>query len=231
MDIREVINNKSVQIGGVGIGCFLAGAASGYFYAKKTVNMADDIFVEEVEDLTLPFDEVEEEDEDDDIVDSGTLSHSAPELEQLIDNWGQNSDDEPVEEPVRNIFTREDSWDYDLETSQRSSEKPYVIHRDEFFSDELGFTQLTFTYYAGDDILTDEQDTPVHNYRTIVGPMKFGHGSLDQNVFYARNEELNCEYEILHSDSFYSIEVLGYGLESEYEEQDSKEVPLKFKDD
>lgn len=223
MNIQEVIYNKNFQIGGVGVGCFLAGAASGYFYAKHVASGEDYILIEEAEELTLPFDKNEEDD-------SGPLVHSAPELEELVNNWGQNSN-EPVEEPVRNIFTREDSWDYDFETALRTSDKPYVIHRDEFFSDEMGFSQLTFTYYTGDDILTDEQDTPVHNYESVVGTMQFGHGSLDHNVFYSRNEDLNCEYEILKSESFYSIEVLGYGLESGYEEDDEKEVLLKFKDE
>jgi len=231
MDIQEIIYNKNVQIGGVGIGCFLAGAASGYFYALRvTKENKDDIYEyevmleEETEQLTLPF----EEEDDPDL---NELTHSSPDIEELMKNWGQNSYDKPVEEPMKNIFTREDSWDYDLETSTRSSDEPYVIHRDEFFSDEMGFSQLTFTYYAGDDILIDEEDTPVHNYKKVVGPMRFGHGSLDQNVFYSRNEELSSEYEILYSEGFYSIEVLGYGLESGYEDDDEKEVLLKFKDE
>lgn len=229
MDIQAIIQNKNVQIGGASVSCLLAGAASGYFYAKKKFGAEQYILVEEdVVEMTLPFD-------DEESPDSGPLVHSAPELEKLLEKYGSNENIDieiEAEEPdVKNIFTRHDSWDYDLEASMRSSDEPYVIHRDEFFSDEMGFNQLTFTYYAGDDILTDEQDTPVHSYRNVVGPMRFGHGSLDPNVFYCRNEELGSEYEILYSEGFYSIEILGYGLESEYEEQDEKEVLLKFKDD
>ena len=51
MDIQEVIRNKNFQIGGVGVGCFLAGAASGYFYAKHVAAGEDYILIEEAEEL------------------------------------------------------------------------------------------------------------------------------------------------------------------------------------
>lgn len=224
MDIQEVIHNKNVQIGGVGIGCLAVGAAAGFFFAKNKYQAEEFIFIEE-EVMTLPFDD--EESPSEHLVHSLDETYVSDKV-QKIEHIGAS---DQQEEPVKNIFTREDNWNYDEEISQRSSDKPYVIHRDEFFADEMGLNQLTFTYYAGDDILTDEQDKPVHNYETVVGDIRFGHGSLDQNVFYVRNEELGAEYEILHTDGFYSIEVLGYGLESEYEEQDEKEILLKFKDE
>lgn len=77
----------------------------------------------------------------------------------------------------------------------------------------------------------DEDDKPVNNYKDVVGELGWGYGSLDPNVFYSRNENLREEYEVLYNDEFYSVEILGYNLESVYEEEDGREKLMKFKDE
>jgi hypothetical protein len=117
-----------------------------------------------------------------------------------------------LKEERRSIFSVSDSdgeWDYEKETASRSPEKPYVLHRDEFYNDEMDFTQITLTYYGGDDIMVDQDDTPIYGYSEVVGPLMFGHGSDDPNVFYVRNETRRTEYEVLNDPGSYSIEVLG----------------------
>jgi hypothetical protein len=106
-----------------------------------------------------------------------------------------------------------DEWNYEIEVRNRNPDFPYVIHHDEFFADEMDFTQSTFTYYSGDDIMTDEDESPVYNYKDKTGPLLFGHGSGDPNVVHVRNEKLKAEYEILFDPGMYSIEVLGLELE------------------
>lgn len=128
------------------------------------------------------------------------------------------------EEPVtRSIFAEEtDDWNYDLEEKKRSTHQPYVLHKDEFFADEKDYTQSTFTYYAGDDILCDEDDSPIYNHNDITGPLLFGHGSSDPNVVYIRNDKRKSEYEILFDQGLYSREVLGLEIEDNQRVKDLK---------
>jgi len=103
-------------------------------------------------------------------------------------------------------------WNMELELSTRNGREPYVIHFDEFAENdetEGGLVQKTLTYYEGDDIMTDEHDTPIYQYHTVTGALKFGHGSKDSNVVYIRNEELQLEVEVLYMPGRYEVEVLG----------------------
>lgn len=139
--------------------------------------------------------------------------------------------DEEVEdvttEVEHNIFAEEgDGWDYDVEVASRKSTEPYVIHQDEFYSDESGLDQVTLCYYAADDIMCDEQDSPIYNYKLILGELKFGHGSGDPNVVYIRNEARRGEYEVLYHSGSFAEEV--HGLELEKNLRHSQKTP-KFK--
>jgi hypothetical protein len=118
---------------------------------------------------------------------------------------------EVVEEPlIVNVFEKsDDDWDYELELSTRSPDEPYILHVEEFENDEMQLGHSTLTYYQGDDILTDEKDTPIYNYKVIVGDLKFGHGSQDPSIVYVRNEKLAAEYEILLERGYYQTVVLG----------------------
>jgi len=137
-----------------------------------------------------------------------------------------------VEDNVVNIFSEEDSdWDYEVELAQRDPDTPYIIHRDEYFGDEMDCTQTTITYYAGDNILCDERDTPIYNPEKIVGHLIFGHGSNDPNVVYVRNEKLQAEYEVLLDHGHYQVEILGQQIDEELAAQDLKHSHsvLKFR--
>jgi hypothetical protein len=129
----------------------------------------------------------------------------------------------------RSIFAGSDEeWNLDEEIKNRSSDQPYVLHKDEFYADELAYDQLTLTYYAGDDIMIDQEEAPVYNYGTIVGELKFGHGSGDANVFYVRNDKRKAEYEIIRDSGQYSVDVLGLSIE---DNQRVQAKGLKHSDD
>lgn len=133
---------------------------------------------------------------------------------------------------VRNVFgDGDDTWDYELEQSNRTKEAPYIIHVDEFVACELDYEQSTLSWYEGDEILTDSQDIPIHRPENVVGELRFGHGSQDPNVVYVRNEELQAEYEILRNNGSYETIVLGNEVEREYEQTDLKHSrsPLRFR--
>lgn len=132
---------------------------------------------------------------------------------------------------TKSIFDNpNDAWDYDEEVKNRSEDKPYIIHKDEFYGEESGFTQTTLTYYAGDNILCDEDDKPVYNHSQVTGPLLFGHGSGDPNVVHIRNDQRKAEYEILLDPGLYSVDVLGLEIEDNQRVKDLQHSKhLKFR--
>mgnify|MGYP006274408799 FL=1 len=132
---------------------------------------------------------------------------------------------------LTNIFDGDSysDWDYGFEISQRSLDKPYIIHQDEYFGKETEYTQSTLTYYAADDILVDEKEVPIYNYKSVTGELRFGHGSDDQNVVYIRNDRLSGEYEVIRDSGSYEVEVLGNQYEQALKNIDLKNSVLKFR--
>lgn len=122
---------------------------------------------------------------------------------------------EHVGETVNVFAASDEDWNYEEELAQRSEDLPYVIHKDEFYQEELGFSQTTLTYYQGDDVLVDEEDQQINGYSGIIGELKFGHGSADERTFHVRNHKLHAEYEILLHDGTFASEVLGIIAEDE----------------
>lgn len=182
------------------------------FIASERERLGIPDHVEEVE--QLPEQDNKDEEDSNNPVDIGKefveqKLHAEP---MTITPQAEETEVEPV---ARSVFAGTDSeWNYEKELSNRSSSEPYVIHKDEFYEQSTDYSQLTLTYYAGDDILVDEDDTPVYNHVQVVGPMQFGHGSGDPNVFHVRNDKRKAEYEILKDPGMYSKEVLGLDIEN-----------------
>lgn len=141
--------------------------------------------------------------------------------------------EEPREVVTHNVFAEtDDDWNYEEELKHRNINAPYVLHKDEFYADEKDYTQKTLTYYAGDNILVDEDEAPVYNHEAVVGALRFGHGSGDDKVFYVRNDRNMAEYEIIKDEGLYSVEVLGLEIENNERVRDLKHSSvLKFRDD
>lgn len=145
--------------------------------------------------------------------------YAAPDTEPEIDNIFEN----PVGE-----------WNYDEENAKRGPRDPYVLHADEYHGEESGFRQAQLTYYAGDDVMTDEDDQPVFNFEDITGPLMWGHGSNTQDLFYVRNPRLEAEYEITRSYEAYAHAILGIEAEAAAATEDlrhSKQLPRLSRDD
>lgn len=126
---------------------------------------------------------------------------------------------EPVDEQeaaeLKNVFESDkdadEGWDYEHETNMRTPDKPYVIHYDE--RSETNYSEATFVYYAGDDVLCDARDNVVEDKDKIVGEenlTKFGHGSNDKNVVYVRNDVLAADFEIVRHEGDYAEVVHGF---------------------
>jgi hypothetical protein len=108
--------------------------------------------------------------------------------------------------------SKDDGWDYPKELSQRSPDRPYIIHQDEFSLNDSGYQQVTYSYYAGDDVFTDEYGTVLNNVDNLIGldNLKYwGHGADDFNVLYIRNSQIELEFEVCRTPASYEEEVLG----------------------
>ena len=123
--------------------------------------------------------------------------------------------------------SKNEGWDYTDEISQRSENHPYIIHQDEYNADHPGYQQLTWTYYAADDILADEHDEIVTRPELIVGSenlKKFGHGADDHNVVFIRNEKVQMEFEVCRVLKSYVEEVQGLDLDNPVVDDDDDEA-------
>jgi hypothetical protein len=107
---------------------------------------------------------------------------------------------------------KNDGWVYAQELTQRSSNRPYIIHQDEFAQNENDYQQVTYTYYAGDDVLTDEDDTVLNNRENLIGmnTLRWGHGADDINLVHIRNSQLELEFEICRTPRSFEETVLGF---------------------
>lgn len=141
---------------------------------------------------------------------------------------------EPVVEKAREVQypkVRETEsvpeWDYGKEMQQRSPNHPYVIHQDEFNNNQLELQQKTWTYYAGDDILADDDDEVVVRPELVIGEAnlkRFGHGSDDPDIVFVRNERVGVEFEICRSWKSYAAEVQGMDPEERALDEDQDEA-------
>jgi len=129
-----------------------------------------------------------------------------------------------------NVFRVDDSWDEEYELEHRNPDVPYVITVDEYIGAEFDFKQSTVTYYASDDIMANEADVPIYNWNSLMGDLRWGHGSNDKNVVYIRNESLGQEWEVLLHQGSYEVEVQGLH-EEDGELKHSQHRVLKFRDD
>lgn len=126
---------------------------------------------------------------------------------------------EVVEESTEvNVFTDvaledEENWIWEEELKNRGDTNPYVITYDEFHNQEENFTQVTLTYFEGDDILCDDRNEIVADVDGMVGDenlKRFGHASRDNNIVLIRNPRLEMEFEVVRSPHEYTKDVLGF---------------------
>ena len=111
-------------------------------------------------------------------------------------------------------------WDYSYEVPLRTDDAPYIIHRDEFITNEEDNTQLTITFYEGDQVVCDEEDIPMYDHEKMLGPLLFGKGSEDPSIVYIRNPIVGTEYGVIRDRGFYQVEVLGAQIESQMAKDD-----------
>lgn len=202
-------NNQQAAIAGGGVFLFAAGLGIGYWLGKRriptivpaepeTKTNVEYIFKDEKVEFTKP---------------TVVLTPEEYEAAQAVNVMVVEDLPQPEPEPVTvNVFDV-DGWDYNAEKAKRTQDKPYVIHRDEYYGEEMGYSHTTLTYYQKDDVLVDEANTPINGFENVTGPLLFGHGSGDPRTVYIRTNKFNTEYEILLDDGSFAEEVLGLRAE------------------
>lgn len=214
---------------------FTAGFGAGYFVChrrnKETTWTVERTTTEVVEENDLSLDEPVSEEARNQLA----LDFARTAAEQA-DHPVRIRDLRPVPEPDPEPEMAPDpdeDWDQAEEEANRGPNAPYVIHREEYFSNSTGYAQADLEYFAGDDVLCGEDRVPLYNATKLVGRLEFGRGSGDSDVVYIRNEEHRAEYQVTRVEHSYAQEVLGQQVEEEAEENDLRHsnTVLKFRDD
>lgn len=249
MNASDIFSNKVVQAASIGVASFAAGGVLGYVLGKRSKAEEKQEFEQMTLEYSVDMGDVELGDDErayfsvDSLVESFSEEDEvAPKIEALSESerhieWiGPDPRDEPPpkEEYVdfSNVFedTGDDDWDEEAELSNRSNEEPYIITLAEFMDNDTGFTQTTLTYYSGDQMVTDDDDTPVYNYSNVLGDnLKFGHGSNDKDIVYIRNVKRRAEYQVIQFDGHYAQEKLGLEAQESLENELRHAEPRRFR--
>lgn len=223
--------DTKIVIGITAVVSLAAGAAGGYFIAKRNFEEQLGFFADELDEMQAAFDDKLEE-----LADAQRMIPSVNTFASPEEAWAAIHETAPigkalayeteagltvvVEDPyavdtIKNIFAGgEDELDeeaVEAEIAARTDEAPYILTADEFLHNESEYEQITLTYFEGDRVLVDDQEQPAPD-KGLVGEgnlKRFGHLSKDRNVLYVRNPVLKLEFEILRSEGTYKKEVLG----------------------
>ena len=129
-----------------------------------------------------------------------------------------------VEGPTNyhNVFT-EQSDDARLNPDARDTTRPYVISEDEWSEGQDFYDTINLTYYAGDNVLSDDEDKPIDKVGEIVGTDNlgmFGVGVVDPNIVFVRNEIMKTDFEITRREDEYKVTVLGFRSDNNLQHSD-----------
>lgn len=167
---------------------FTAGVAVGslvtWRYFKTKYEVVEDEIEEKIEEP-----EGESEEDDPEVLES-KMSYKKPPLKEYVkmveDNgYAPKTHVEEVEEEIAN-----GEW------NDKDVYEPYII-RPEEYGELHAYETLSLNYYA-DGVLTDELDNPIEDVESLV-PADFADhfGEYEDDVVHVRNDNLECDYEIL----------------------------------
>ena len=169
---------------------FTAGVAIGSLVTWRYFKTKYEVVEDEIEEKTEETEgETETEDEDPEVSES-KMSYKKPPLKEYVkmveDNgYVPKTHMEEVEEEIAN-----GEW------GDKDVYEPFIIRPDEY-GELHAYETLSLNYYA-DGVLTDELDNPIEDVESLV-PADFADhfGEYDDNAVFVRNDNLECDYEIL----------------------------------
>ena len=167
---------------------FTAGVAVGSLVTWRYFKTKYEVVEDEIEEKTEEA-EGESEEDDPEVLES-KMSYKKPPLKEYVkmveDNgYMPKTHMEEVEEEIAN-----GEWD------DKDVYEPFIIRPDEY-NKLHAYETLSLNYYA-DGVLTDELDNPIEDVESLV-PADFADhfGEYDDNAVFVRNDNLECDYEIL----------------------------------
>lgn len=226
----EEVAHATRGISGKGVGIFLVGvavgAAAGFYFGHRwnREKIRAEAFeesqkeVEKIREAYRPGTTVVEEPKpsiEDVIEERGYLSEGTVEAIKKPSTSRRRPTRPPVVTQEPPPLVTEDAiaglWSYEDELAARTEEEPYVIHQNEFMNSESQYPQVTYTYYANDDVLVGEDERPIPHGDLVVGQnnLKWGHGTDDIDVVFVRNDKLALEMQICRVYQSYEETVLG----------------------
>ena len=169
---------------------FTSGVAVGSFVTWRYFKSKYEVVEDEIEEKTEETEgETETEDEDPEVSES-KMSYKKPPLKEYVkmveDNgYVPKTHMEEVEEEITN-----GEW------NNKDVYEPFIIRPDEY-GEIHAYETLSLNYYA-DGVLTDELDNPIEDVESLV-PADFADhfGEYEDDVVHVRNDNLECDYEIL----------------------------------
>ena len=172
---------------------FAAGAAIGsvvtWRYFKTRYELVEEDF--EVVDETVDEEESEEDSAKEPVEVKSSLTSKPPlkEYVKMVKNLGYSD--------VEEANTDEDDEDV------KDVYEPYIIHPEEY-GEIHAYETLSLNYYA-DGVLTDDLDNRIEDVESIV-PADFAdhYGEFEDDAVFVRNDERQCDYEILRDTRNYA---------------------------
>lgn len=169
---------------------FTAGVAVGSLVTWRYFKSKYEVVEDEIEEKTEETEgETETEDEDPEVSES-KMSYKKPPLKEYVkmvesNGYVPKTHMEEVKEEIAN-----GEWD------DKDVYEPFII-RPEEYGEIHAYETLSLNYYA-DGVLTDELDNPIEDVESLV-PADFADhfGEYEDDVVHVRNDNLECDYEIL----------------------------------
>ena len=170
---------------------FTAGVAVGSLATWRYFKTKYEVVEDEIEEKTEETEETEGESEEEspEVLES-KMSYKKPPLKEYVkmvesNGYVPKTHMEEVEEEIANG-----------ELGDKDVYEPFIIRPDEY-GELHAYETLSLNYYA-DGVLTDELDNPIEDVESLV-PADFADhfGEYDDNAVFVRNDNLECDYEIL----------------------------------
>ena len=194
---------------GIAIISFIFGAVAGsiatYFVMKQQMEP-------ELEVVYEPNEEIKERIKED--------SEKKVDTERKVVTESTKQEDEQDKKEYENIIRKYNHQlkKPEVDIREMLNKKPYLISEEDYATTNLNYDKDSMTYYAEDDVLTDDCDEMVDDPGRFDEAVKVLLDSTnDETEVYIRDDSTYTDYAVSISNGSYQREVLGYVEELEDE--------------
>ena len=194
---------------GIAIISFIFGAVAGsiatYFVMKQQMEP-------ELEVVYEPNDEIKERIKED--------FEKKADTERKVVTESTKQEDEQDKKEYENIIRKYNHQlkKPEVDIKEMLNRKPYLISEEDYATTNLNYDKDSMTYYAEDDVLTDDCDEMVDDPGRFDEAVKVLLDSTnDETEVYIRDDSTYTDYAVSISNGSYQREVLGYIEELEDE--------------